>query len=106
MTPAPLTPDPMTIMTRCDQAEEDLEAYLADSTTSRAERGAALACQVIVDGLRTVTLVADVVPRWDGVLFTLEAISRADTVGRPASHVYRTTYRILAGTSPAHTRKA
>lgn len=89
-----------TIYDRCDRISEDLDAYLADPRAVRAERSAALACQVLVDGLRVLGPSEELEPRWDAVLFTLEAISRADTVGRPAAHVYRATYRTLANGHP------
>ena len=71
MSTTPLTPSPQVIMARCDIAEEDLEAYRRDEKTAIAERVAATACLVLVDGLRIITPVDDISARWHSVLHVL-----------------------------------
>lgn len=90
------TPDNQVHLLHMLSAHEHVLAYLEDDKVTGAERKAALTCKTLVQGL--LALEGDELnERIDAVLCTLESLHLADTVGRPASHVYRTTYRALAG---------
>lgn len=86
------------ILSRVMAAREHCQAFTADERTSPAERKAAIAANLMLDGLLD-TYGQDVMAeKWDAALFTLEALSRAhDSLGNSTRHTFRTIYRALAG---------
>lgn len=89
-------PDNQKHLLRMLAAHEHVLAYLEDPKVTGAQRKAALTCKTLVGGLLSLEG-EELDERVDATLFTLESLRLADTVGRPAAHVYRTTYRAIAG---------